>query len=155
MRYIFDLDHTLICSKHRSLTLADGSLDLNAWRENCTLDKIFADTLLPLADYARHLIDSGHDVIACTARVMSEHDYAFLRFHGFRFSRILSRPADCTMPDHELKVMLLRDDAAMIGEFFKTYADNAMLFDDNAKVLETLRVFGFSCFNALELNQAA
>ena len=49
MRYIFDLDHTVIDSSHRQLTKADGSLDLAHWIANNTREKIMADSLLPLA----------------------------------------------------------------------------------------------------------
>ena len=49
MRYIFDLDHTVIDSSHRQLTKADGSLDLAHWITNNTREKIMADSLLPLA----------------------------------------------------------------------------------------------------------
>ena len=63
MRFIFDLDHTLIDSSHRQLTREDGSLDLTAWRENCTAEKISRDSLLPLANECRALIGRHVEVI--------------------------------------------------------------------------------------------
>lgn len=153
--YIFDLDHTLICSKHRTLTKADGSLDLAAWRENCTREKIFADSLLPLADYALQLIRRGENVIACTARVFSEHDHDFLQAHGLHFARILSRPEGCTLPDWQLKERMLREDAEAQGIAFSRYAFNAMMFDDNREVLQTAKRLGIIAFNAVTLNKAA
>ena len=36
MRYIFDLDHTVIDSSHRQATRPDGSLDLEHWKANST-----------------------------------------------------------------------------------------------------------------------
>jgi hypothetical protein len=48
MRFIFDLDHTVIDSSHRQLTLADGSLDLAHWVDNCTRAQIMRDRPLPL-----------------------------------------------------------------------------------------------------------
>jgi hypothetical protein len=59
MHFIFDLDHTVIDSSHRQLTNADGSLDLAHWRENCTHEKIMADTLLPLARTMREALEHG------------------------------------------------------------------------------------------------
>ena len=56
MLYIFDLDHTVIDSSHRQITRADGSLDLDAWRKNCTKSQIFRDELLPLARFMRRAI---------------------------------------------------------------------------------------------------
>lgn len=155
MRYIFDLDHTLICSKHRSLTRADGSLDIAHWRENCTREKIFGDSLLPLADYARNLIAKGYEVIACTARVMSEHDHDYLIAHGLTFSRVLSRPAGNMLPDWQLKENLLRQDARNQREFFKIYAADAMLIDDNHAVLMHAENLGMIALDAKELNKAA
>lgn len=154
MRYIFDLDHTLICSKHRTLTKADGSLDLVHWRENCTREKIFGDSLLPLADYAKDLIEKGHEVIACTARVMSNHDFDFLTLAGLRFTRILSRPAGCTDADWQLKENLLREDAKAQREFFLNYCANSLMFDDNQEVLNHAENLGIIAFNAKELNAA-
>ena len=154
MRYIFDLDHTLICSKHRSLTKADGSLDLAHWIENCTREKIFSDSLLPLADYARNLIEKGYEVIACTARVMTENDHDYLRHHGFKFARILSRPLGNTLPDWQLKEELLRKDARDQREFFKLYASDAMLIDDNQEVLNHASKLGMIALDAKELNAA-
>jgi hypothetical protein len=49
MRFIYDLDHTVIDSTHRQATLADGSLDLAHWIENNTPELIARDSLLPLA----------------------------------------------------------------------------------------------------------
>ena len=77
MIYIFDLDHTVIDSSHRQLTRADGSLDLDHWIENCTREKIYQDKLLPLARLMRSAYSQGHQVIVCTARVLSVWDHAF------------------------------------------------------------------------------
>ena len=69
-RTIFDLDGTVIDSSHRKATLPDGSLDLDHWIENCTPEKIAGDSLLPLAGYMRQVYPH-HEVLICTARVMS------------------------------------------------------------------------------------
>lgn len=154
MRYIFDLDHTLICSKHRTLTRADGSLNLAAWFENCTREKIFADSLLPLADYALDLMAKGYEVIACTARTLSEHDRDFFAAHGLHFRRILSRPAGDMRPDWQLKGDLFAQDAATLGIEFAAYAYDSIFFDDNEKVLQHAESLGIIAFQSKELNAA-
>ena len=82
MRFIYDLDHTVINSTHRQSTLADGSLDLAHWIENNTPEKIWRDSLLPLAHQWRTQYARGAEIVVCTARVMQDADYAFLNHHG-------------------------------------------------------------------------
>jgi hypothetical protein len=154
MRFVYDLDHTLIDSSHRQLTRADGSLDLDHWREHCTREKIFADGLLPLAFHAKRNMTRFVEVIACTARVMSSADYDFLRDNGLNFERILSRPMDCQMSDALLKETLLRADAMEQGESFYRYARRSIMIDDNKNVLNHLSGLGFRCYNAISINEA-
>ena len=152
MRFIFDLDHTVIDSSHRQVTLADGSLDLNAWRENSTYDQIMRDKPLPLMAECRKLIEGFHDVISCTARVMGGADYQYLREYGLAFDDILSRPEGCDMPDAQLKEWLLRSYAQESGETFYRFARRSILLDDNEKVLKHLQGLGFRCYNAISIN---
>ena len=154
MRFIYDLDHTLIDSSHRQLTREDGSLDLDHWREHCTREKIFADGLLPLAFHARRNIQRHVEVIACTARIMSSADYDYLREHGLNFDRILSRPTGCNMSDHLLKESLLFADAVEQGESFYRYARRSVMIDDNKNVLNHLTGLGFRCYDAISINEA-
>ena len=107
MIYIFDLDHTVIDSSHRQLTRPDGSLDLEHWIENCTLEKIMADKLLPLARLMRSAYSQGHQVLICTARNLSLFDYMFLGDNDLFANAILSRPDGDNRPDDELKRDLL------------------------------------------------
>ena len=152
MFIIFDLDHTLIDSSRRQLTKPDGSLDLEHWRENCTREKIMGDTLLPLAMVARRYMGSSHTVIACTARVMSDIDYEYLVAHSLNFDVVLSRPAGCLDSDHVLKETLLRRFAQDSRISFNRFASDSITIDDNAKVLEHLEMLGFSCYDAVQLN---
>lgn len=153
MRFIFDLDHTLIDSSHRQLTRADGSLDLDAWRENCTAEKISRDSLLPLANECRALIGRHVEVIACTARVMESPDYTYLARHDLNFDRILSRPKDDSTSDHLLKERLLMAYALECGESFYRFARRSIMLDDNENVLRHLSALGFRCYNAISLNK--
>ena len=63
MRFIFDLDHTVIDSSHRQATLPDGSLDLDHWRENSTAGMIRRDKLLPLAKVWRDQFAKGNEIV--------------------------------------------------------------------------------------------
>ena len=49
MRFIFDLDDTVIDSSHRQRLLSSGSIDLDYWRAHSTVGLIARDSLLPLA----------------------------------------------------------------------------------------------------------
>ena len=151
MIYIFDLDHTVIDSSHRQLTRADGSLDLDHWIENNTADKIMQDKLLPLARLMRSAYQQGHQVIVCTARVLSIPDYVFLEKHNLRAHAILSRPFGCTDADADLKRELL------LGHFrnqpLARWARKAVFYDDNIGVLEMAKKLGIRTKNAVQLNQ--
>ena len=94
MKVIFDLDHTVIDSSHRQLTKPDGSLDIEHWIENSTREKIFADTLLPLAETMKWYYNSRKvEVIICTARMATQHDLDFLAAHGLHYDFIVYRDA--------------------------------------------------------------
>lgn len=154
MHYIFDLDHTVIDSSHRQLTRADGSLDLSHWIENCTHEKIMADTLLPLANVMRDFIAKKRDVIICTARVMGAADYEFLRVHGLAVPDILSRPQGVTIADHYLKSNLLAAYAASRRIPFARFCSQARIFDDNHNVRKHLKTLGIRGYNAVALNES-
>jgi len=155
MFYIFDLDHTVIDSSHRQLTRADGSLDLAHWIENCSREKIFGDSLLPLADQMRDLIARGRNVVICTARVMSDADYDFLYAHGLYTPWILSRPMGSRLGDAELKKGLLRAFASRQDISWARFARTSIMLDDNLGVLAMLRDNGFRAYDPARWNRAA
>ena len=156
MLFIFDLDLTLICSRHRQATLPDGTLDLEHWIENNTPEKIMQDSLLPLgrqvAHYLKH-VPPGRVNIACTARFMQEADYKFLYLHGLHFDRILSRPKGCTDGDVELKEKLLRRFALTQKTSFARLMKTAHFWDDNEKIREHFTDHGVTCYNPHEFNR--
>jgi len=151
--YIFDLDHTVIDSSHRQLTKADGSLDLAHWIENNTPQKIAADKLLPLADTMRQRIAQGREVIICTARVMGEHDYQFLKDHGLFVPVILSRPMGDSSPDWMLKERLLRQYASDTGRSWARFCLSAVMYDDNESVVKMAYLNNIDAYNAIALNK--
>lgn len=152
MNYIFDLDHTVIDSSHRQLTRADGSLDLDAWRENCTREKIFADSLLPLAAVMQELIAKNRHVIVCTARVLSRDDLDFLARHGLMPAVILSRPEGDNSRDHDLKERLIREYCARQFMSFARFCSRSVMFDDNENVNSHLAQFGLKTNCAIAEN---
>jgi len=154
MHFIFDLDHTVIDSSHRQLTKADGSLDLTHWRENCTHEKIMADTLLPLARTMQDAINNGQNVIICTARVLGRSDIIFLAKHGLLASVILSRPEGDTTPDAELKTRLLKQHCQTVGITWARFTRSAYMFDDNVNVLAEMKSHGIQALNAIKINQS-
>lgn len=152
MRYIFDLDGTVIDSSHRKATLPDGSLDLAGWIENSTPEKIRKDSLLPLAAVMRQLFPNSEELLICTARVMGEADLEYLAENGLFFDGLLSRPLGNRLPDGTLKEMLLRDHATRSGLTWEQFTRSAHMFDDNAHVIDTLQAIGLRVYNALTIN---
>ncbi len=144
---IFDLDHTVICSRHRQLTRPDGSLCLDSWRANSTRDKIFQDSLLPLAGWMRRGYNHGAEIIICTARVISQHDLDFLDHKRLKYHEILHRDGfDDNRPDAMLKVVKLTP------LFYTRDKRDAVMFDDNQHVLAAVRNMGVRTIDAIEMN---
>lgn len=154
MLFIFDLDGTLIDSSHRQLTDSDGKLDLDHWREHSTPEKIARDSLTRLgrdvADYLKH---SNAVHIACTARVMSEHDHAFLLHNELRFDAVLSRPVNCTDSDVILKDMLLRAYAQDKGIPFARLMRTAVFWEDNEAIRNHFAPYGVNVQNPIPYNE--
>lgn len=154
MVIIFDLDETLIDSKHRTPRNADGTVNLEHYRKHATKENIFKDKLLPLASEARRLYASGeHYIIFCTARHMHDADYMFLHRHGLKANTILSRDRASSkhylMGDADYKTTWLRPFKTLrqfIGEQF-------VMFEDEKRVISAMRKIGINCINATTLNK--
>ena len=153
MRYIFDLDQTVIDSSHRQLTKADGSLDLDHWIANNTREKIMGDSLLPLADQWRKAQAKGAEIVICTARVIGPHDLEFLARHGLRYDAMLSRPMGANTSDDLLKWAMLRQYAQSIGKSWRNFCSFSLMFDDNERVISTLASKGVRVYNSLSINE--
>ena len=140
---IFDLDGTIIDSSHRQATLPDGTLNLEHWFENATAEKIFDDTVLPLADQVRKRQKAGDYVMVCTARNMQDADFEFLQNEGICPDKIISRPSGNTEADGVLKAKQLNSFLSL-KQFAKA---NKVMFDDAASVRSTLRKIGIAVIN--------
>ena len=140
---IFDLDGTIIDSSHRQATLSDGTLNLEHWFENATAEKIFDDTVLPLATQVRKRQRAGDYVMVCTARNMQDADFEFLQNEGICPDKIISRPDGNMEADGVLKAKQLRS-FFNLKQFAKA---NKVMFDDAASVRSTLRKIGIAVIN--------
>lgn len=148
---IFDLDGTVIDSTHRQATKADGSLDLDHWFENNTVDKIMADSLLPLAESMRALMAAGHKIVVCTARAIQPADKLFLAVNRLAYDALLHREVGNMESDASLKIRLLEE--YFIAEGFDNAAQaKAIMFDDNLKVIDAMVSIGIKCYNATHVN---
>lgn len=145
---IFDLDGTTINSDHRHATLADGTLNLEAWKENCTPEKIFQDTVLPLGKLVSKL-SKKHFTIVCTARNMSDADFEFLMDNGICVDKIISRPFGNNEPDAQLKKKQLNSFLSL--KQFKH--KNKIMFDDADSVRSTLRKIGITVIHPNKINE--
>lgn len=151
---IFDLDHTVIDSSHRQLTLPCGKLDLAHWIENSTYDKVMADSLLPLAQTMQRATRNNHSMV-CTARVLGAADFDFLIHHKLinAHTPILSRPEGVTLGDADLKEHLVNAWCNARGLVTETFARGAMFIDDNHAVLERVKGMGFNTHYAPAINK--
>ncbi len=148
--FVFDLDDTVINSRHRTPNFPDGTLNLQAYIESHTPENVAKDTLLPLADTMRSLIQGGHKVAIITARFMKECDYEYLRQYGIRPRHIYSRDrtskAHQSMRDGEYK-------AEWIKRLPRTLARNhIIMFDDAKPVKSTLRKMGVTVLCGHKVN---
>ncbi len=122
--FCLDLDEVLICAKHRQLTKADGSLDLEHYKANSTPEKIAKDKGLPLLAFAQYLTKIQRPFYIVTARVPCKHTRTWLRANKVRAKEILGRDGEHDQrPDAQLK-------ATKIQAKFSKVLDNIVLVDD-------------------------
>lgn len=149
MRFIFDLDGTVIDSAHRQgETLAD-------WRRMNTVGNVMRDSLLPLAAKMQGAILNGLDVWVCTSRVMRKADFAFLRLQGLlpNGGPVIHRIGENDQrPCGELKLAKLRGYAAGMGITWVQFAHDSIMFDDSLDVQKALRGAGLRVVDPVQFN---
>jgi len=153
MLYIFDLDGTVIDSSHRQNTRPDGSLDLAHWIENNTVEKILADSLLPLAEKMRSVRSTKDTVAVITARVIQDADLAFLKRNNLKFDYLYSRAQGNNSPDDLLKKRAILKLARKLQRSMNWMRKNAIFFDDNLEVLGMMDSMGIKTINATLANE--
>ena len=146
MRFIFDLDGTVIDSSHR---LGDT---LDDWRRMNTPANVAKDQPLPLLDQMRDAIDDGLDVIICTSRVMSGRDFRWLDDHGIRGVTILCRDVSDDRLCGFFKLHLLKDYADSLGYTWARFCQTSIMFDDSIDVQNTLRSVGLRVIDPVNYN---
>ena len=146
MRYIFDLDGTVIDSSHR---LGDS---LDDWRRMNTPANVAKDSPLPLLDQMRDAIADDLDVIICTSRVMSGRDFRWLNDHGIRGVTILCRDVNDDRLCGFFKLHLLKDYADSIGYTWARFCQTSIMFDDSIDVQNTLKSVGLRVIDPVNYN---
>ncbi len=152
INYIFDLDHTVIDSSHRQHTRADGSLDLDNLRADCTREKCIIDKILRPPGRAHSAYAKGDNVIVCTARFLSVWDHVFLAAHDLRFHALLSRAEGDNRGDAEMKRDLLLRHFRGLKIPVARWTRNAVFYDDNQAVLAMADKLGIITRDAVKLN---
>ena len=155
MRFIYDLDHTVIDSSHRAATLPNGSIDLDHWREHSTPELIAKDRLLPLAQHWKTQRARGAEIVVCTARVMGEADYRYLADNGLIWDGMICRTEGDRSSDAILKERGLRNYAASAGIPWARFIRFSVMLDDNESVINHLTARGLRVYNSLILNARA
>jgi len=149
MRFIFDLDGTVIDSTHRQGETLDD------WRRMNTVGNIMRDRLLPLAGKMQTAILDGLDVWVCTSRVMGKADFAFLRLQGLlpNGGPVIHRIGEGdARPCGEMKLTKLRGMAAAMGVNWVQFAHDSIMFDDSPDVQKTLRNAGLRVVDPVQFN---
>ena len=137
--FIFDLDGTVVNSQHRVPLTQSGNLHLSRYkRESMSKEKIFADTLYPLARFMKLLISKNVNVWICTAREMTQADFDYLAIHGIKAKIILSRPINDTRKDKDLKRNLLNK----LFNLKQYRSAKKYMFEDSVVVSEELEKIG-------------
>ena len=146
MRYIFDLDGTVIDSTHRQGDTLDD------WRRLNTARNVALDSPLTLLDQMRDAIADDLDVIVCTSRVMAGRDFRWLDDHGIRGIDILCRAPSDNRTCGFFKLQLLHNYARSIDYTWARFCQTSIMFDDDKGVQDTLRSVGLRVIDPLNYN---
>lgn len=154
---LWDLDDTLVNSKHRSRFFDNGSLDFIHFNENATPENIEKDQLIhPMVDLAKYFLgrpDCYNTVI--TSRFVTETDIKFMEKRGFYFQNYLYRGHALmlnrkdevdSLRDYELKDILLTHYLMFCG------FDLGFAFDDKPENIQIFKNHGLEVFDANQIN---
>lgn len=136
---VFDLDQTVVDSSHRTPFL-DGKLDVVGYISLQTRENIYKDKILPLGDEMKNKFNDSY-VVVCTARIMTQDDYDFLKDNNLNFHEIYERgnvaPHIASLKDGDYKTKCLRkfknidytfyDDSEEVISMFSKYPNVKMI----------------------------
>ena len=148
--HIFDLDGTVICSRHRQRLKPNGDLDLDHWIANrADREMVFSDRLLPLSRFWMALQAYGDAPAICTSRVVTDLEYEFLEKNGLRYGNFMHRAEGDTRGDAAYKVARIREHLDVTG----WEAARTTLYDDHAGVRDAVkRELGLKVLDPVPLN---
>ena len=135
---IYDMDGTIVCSKHRYNTIIDingvEKIDLAYWRDNEY--RAMDDSLLPLAEqYKKDLADSDTYVIIATARILRDADNNFINTVLGTPDYIISRKDNDSRSGGLLKVLGLKK-LFSLKQFHKV--KDIIFYEDNTSYLKAV-----------------
>ena len=149
---VFDLDETIIDSKHRTPNHPDGTLNLEKYFAMKNRESIFRDSLLPLARFFKSLNRKENYIVICTARAMDQNDYDFLNHFGLDAHIIMCRPLDGS--ENGIKDPILKARKLQRLKNLKQFKGLPMFMWDDAKPVRTaIRQLGVACFDAIRVNE--
>ena len=150
--HIFDLDGTIICSKHRQKLKPNGDLDLDDWIANSArYHKVMADRLLPLSRLWR-AIQTHTPPAICTSRVITHLEEDYLLKYGLLYSSFMHRDRTDYTSDAEYKVKHIRAHLDKTG----WEAEATTLYDDHAGVRAAVKKeLGLKVFDPVPFNTRA
>ncbi len=123
---VFDMDGVFANATHRQICNADGSLNLDKYREMSTLEHIMKDETLPLIEAIHVLQEQNTEFHICTARVMCDNTKAWLEANNVKPKSIMARSSEIdSRKDHRLKTTNLQ------SRFNRKQLENMVLIDDN------------------------
>lgn len=143
--HIFDLDGTIIDSRHRYKSLPCGNIDLDHWHKNASNKEItFQDKLLPLAQTARRkYYEPNNYVIFCTSRTINPIWVDFLDHHKLFCDALLARPEGLDSDDADLKEYMLDEFFDGLGTCLE--AERVVMYEDHLGVIDRMRSRGVLC----------
>ena len=149
-QHIFDLDGTVICSKHRQRLKPCGDLDLDHWlAHRAERSAVMGDTLLPFSAFWKTLQRQGFIPSICTSRVVTDLEYEFLRTHGLFYDHFIHRTLGDMRGDADYKVARIRAHLDATG----WDASSTTLYDDHAGVRAAVKSqLGLRVFNPVPFN---
>lgn len=123
---VFDMDGVFANATHRQICNADGSLNLDKYREMSTLEHIMKDEVLPLIEAIHVLQENNTEFHICTARVMCDNTKTWLAANNVKPKSIMARCSDTdSRRDYHLKTTNLQ------SRFDVQQLKNMVLIDDN------------------------
>ena len=135
-RVIFDLDGTLANIDHRLHFINQAPKDWHGFSKTCSADS----PKQAVIQTAKALHQFGHPLWILSGRSASveRETRAWLKQYGIPYNKLLMRPINNFIPDHELKRLWISE--------YHLKSRTLCTYDDRQKVVDMWREEGFECF---------